>query len=81
AWDRTGNVIYCASLSKTVAPGLRLGWMTAGRWQERVQMLKFAQSRPNDSLMQVVAGRFIASGAYDRHIRTLRQTLREQRER
>ena len=55
AWDRTGNVIYCASLSKTVAPGLRLGWMTAGRWQERVQMLKFAQSRPNDSLMQVVA--------------------------
>ncbi|WP_104657638.1 PLP-dependent aminotransferase family protein [Ralstonia insidiosa] len=81
AWDRTGNVIYCASLSKTVAPGLRLGWMTAGRWQGRVQMLKFAQSRPNDSLLQVVAGRFIASGAYDRHIRTLRQTLREQRER
>lgn len=29
AWDRTGNVIYCASLNKTIAPGLRLGWMTA----------------------------------------------------
>ncbi|UCF26373.1 MAG: PLP-dependent aminotransferase family protein [Ralstonia sp.] len=81
AWDRTGNVIYCASLSKTVAPGLRLGWLAAGRWHERVQMLKFAQSRPNESWSQVMAGRFIASGAYDRHIRALRQTLREQRER
>ena len=81
AWDRTGNVIYCASLSKVLAPGLRLGWMAAGRWQGRVQMLKFAQSRPNDSWSQVLAGRFIASGAYDRHLRTLRQTLREQRER
>jgi len=81
AWDRTGNVIYCASLRKTVAPGVRLGWVIAGRWHERVQMLKFAQSRPNDSLLQVVVGRFVASGAYDRHLRTLRQTLREQRER
>ena len=80
AWDRTGNVIYCASLRKTFAPGLRLGWMAAGRWHERVQMLKFAQSRPNDSWPQVLAGRFIASGAYDRHLRTLRQTLRKQRE-
>lgn len=81
AWDRTGNVIYCASLRKTVAPGVRLGWVIAGRWHERVQMLKFAQSRPNDSLLQVVVGRFVASGAYDRHLRALRQTLREQRER
>ena len=81
AWDRTGNVIYCASLRKSVAPGVRLGWVIAGRWHERVQMLKFAQSRPNDSLLQVVVGRFVASGAYDRHLRTLRQTLREQRER
>lgn len=80
AWDRTGNVIYCASLRKTFAPGLRLGWMAAGRWHERVQMLKFAQSRPNDSWPQVLAARFIASGAYDRHLRTLRQTLRKQRE-
>ncbi|MGM3275523.1 PLP-dependent aminotransferase family protein [Ralstonia sp. 24A2] len=80
AWDRTGNVIYCASLRKTFAPGLRLGWMAAGRWHERVQMLKFAQSRPNDSWPQVLAARFIASGAYDRHLRTLRQTLCKQRE-
>lgn len=44
-------------------------------------MLKFAQSHPNDSWSQVTAARLLSSGAYDRHIRTLRQTLREQRER
>jgi DNA-binding transcriptional MocR family regulator len=29
-WDRTGNLIYCASLNKTLAPGIRLGWISAG---------------------------------------------------
>ena len=30
SWDKTGNVIHCASLHKVLAPGLRLGWMSAG---------------------------------------------------
>jgi DNA-binding transcriptional MocR family regulator len=45
SWDRTGNVIYCASLHKVLAPGLRLGWITAGRWHAQVEMLKYAQTR------------------------------------
>ena len=27
SWDDSGNVIHCASLRKTVAPGVRLGWV------------------------------------------------------
>lgn len=50
SWDSTGSVIYYASLRKTLAPGLRLGWMTGGRWQARIQMLKYAQSRTNEAL-------------------------------
>jgi DNA-binding transcriptional MocR family regulator len=81
AWDRNGNVIYCASLHKTLAPGMRLGWMVAGQWQARVAMLKYAQSRDNEEWSQVAAAEFIASSAYDRHLRRLRTALRTQRER
>jgi DNA-binding transcriptional MocR family regulator len=80
AWDTTGNVIYCASLHKILAPGLRLGWMTAGRWQARVNMLKYAQTRYNEEWSQIVAGEFINSSAYDRHLRRLRSALKSQRE-
>lgn len=80
AWDRTGNVIHCASLRKTLAPGMRLGWISGGRWHARVQMLKFAQSRANDALGQLSTAEFIASSAYDRHLARLRRLLKTQRE-
>ena len=81
AWDSSGNVIYCASLHKILAPGLRLGWMVAGRWQARVNMLKYAQTRYNEELPQIIVAQFIASSAYDRHLRRLSNALKSQRER
>ncbi|HEX3138946.1 MAG TPA: PLP-dependent aminotransferase family protein, partial [Rhizobacter sp.] len=80
SWDRTGNVIHCASLHKILAPGMRLGWIAAGRWQARVEMLKYAQTRNNEGLSQVGAGEFMATGAYDRHLRRLRAALGTQRD-
>ncbi|SFC39654.1 transcriptional regulator, GntR family [Polaromonas sp. OV174] len=80
AWDRHGYVIYCASLRKTLAPGLRLGWMTGGRWHARIQMLKYAQSRSNEALAQIAVAKFMGSSAYDRHLSRLRRQLNAQRE-
>ena len=59
---------------------MRLGWIAAGRWQARVEMLKYAQTRNNEGLSQVGAGQFMATGAYDRHLRRLRAALATQRE-
>nr|WP_255364950.1 PLP-dependent aminotransferase family protein [Collimonas sp. OK242] len=81
AWDRSGNVIYCASLNKVLAPGMRLGWMVGGRWQARIEMLKFAHTRANEEWAQITAADFMASTAYDRHLRRLREALRIQRAR
>lgn len=80
SWDEHGNVLYCASLHKILAPGMRLGWISGGRWHARVRMLKYAQSRPNDTLAQMTVGEFMASSAYDRHLARLRQVLRTRRE-
>ena len=81
SWDRAGGVIHCASLHKMLAPGLRLGWMSAGRWHARVEMLKYSQSRNNEELPQIAAASFMASPAYDRHLRRLRSLLAVQRQR
>lgn len=80
AWDTDGSVIYCSSLSKSYAPGLRLGWMNAGRWQERVQMIKFARSRNLPVWPQLLGARTVGSPSYMRHLVRLRQQLRVQRQ-
>lgn len=81
ARDQTGNVIYCASLHKILAPGMRLGWMSGGRWQARIEMLKYAQTRDNEAWSQMAAAEYMGSSAYDRHLHRLRHTLKHQRER
>lgn len=80
AWDAEGQVIYCASFNKTFAPGLRQGWMNAGRWHTRVQMLKYARTRNMQSWSQLLAARGVNAPSYERRLRTLRAALRTQRE-
>ncbi|WP_429301558.1 PLP-dependent aminotransferase family protein [Paraburkholderia sp. GAS199] len=81
AWDTDGTVIHCTSFNKTLAPGMRVGWVNGGRWHPRIGMLKFAQSRHNEQLSQVVLAEFLGTNAHQRHLRRLREQLRIQRER
>lgn len=78
-WDRTDNVIYCASLNKTLAPGMRLGWISAGKWHDRVEMLKHTQSRGCELLSQLAVSEFMRTPSYERYLRRLRKTLTVQR--
>ncbi|WP_085726456.1 PLP-dependent aminotransferase family protein [Pseudomonas sp. R37(2017)] len=79
-WDRTDNVIHCASLNKTLAPGMRLGWISAGKWHDRVEMLKHTQSRGCEVLSQLAVSEFMRTPSYERYLRRLRKTLTVQRE-
>ncbi len=79
SFDEEGIVIHCSSLNKSLAPGMRLGWMAAGRWRSRIEMLKYSQSRFSDELAQVVAAQFIQSPGWPRHLHHLRERLSRQR--
>ncbi len=78
AFDRDGNVLLCGSVSKTVAPGFRVGWIAPGRHRERVEALKFAQSVGTPQLLQVAVAELMEAGGYDRHLRRMRERLADQ---
>jgi len=67
-----GDVIHCGSASKTIAPGLRVGWMVPGAHLPRVQHLKTALCPWNATLSELVVAEFLDVGGYDRHLRRIR---------
>ncbi len=75
AWDRSGNVLLCSSFTKTVAPGLRVGWVAPGRFRDQVALLKFTNTVSTAEINQAVIARFLASGGYDHHMRRLRHAF------
>ncbi len=78
AWDTSGNVMLCSSFTKTLAPGFRIGWIAAGRWQQEITHLKFTSSVATAALFQITLARFMESGGYDHHLRHLRETFQLQ---
>jgi DNA-binding transcriptional MocR family regulator len=74
AFDREGMVLLCSSFSKVLAPGYRLGWAAAGKFQSQVERLKYANTLSNPVLLQLAIAEFLQSGSYDHHLRQLRQT-------
>lgn len=73
AWDKTGEVIVCSSFSKTLAPGYRVGWIAAGRYQDDVEKHKFASTVSSAVLPQLAIAEFLAGGGYDHHLKRARR--------
>ncbi|MCL4108261.1 UNVERIFIED_CONTAM: hypothetical protein GTU68_065289 [Idotea baltica] len=72
SFDTEGRVLMCSSFSKTVAPGLRVGWVAAGRYGEMLTHLKFITSLASTTLQQRALAEFIEQGYFDKHLRTAR---------
>lgn len=77
ALDGGANTIYCSSFSKSLAPGYRIGWIVPGAFAQQVMDRKLAFSLCSPVLPQVALADFLASGAYDAHMRTLRRLLED----
>ncbi|MFM0335470.1 aminotransferase-like domain-containing protein [Paraburkholderia fungorum] len=71
------NTIYCSSFSKSLAPGYRIGWIAAGAYTQQVMERKLAFSLCSPVLPQVALADFLASGAYDAHLRRIRHIFEE----
>ncbi|MBB4197112.1 hypothetical protein CCR94_23125 [Rhodoblastus sphagnicola] len=72
AFDDSGLVMLCASFSKVLAPGYRIGWTAPGRFRDRVERLQLASTLAVPRIFQHTIADFLANGAYDRHLRRIR---------
>jgi GntR family transcriptional regulator/MocR family aminotransferase len=75
------RVIYAGSASKTLAPGLRLGWLIAPPdLVERIASLKQDSDRGSSSLEQLAFADFLSRGEFDHHLRRMRPIYRARRD-
>ncbi|MBS0032113.1 PLP-dependent aminotransferase family protein [Chitinophaga sp. 22321] len=75
SFDTEGNVLWCSSVSKTLAPGYRVGWVAPGKYKEKLLKLKLIHSISSAAIIQEAVAGFLRSGRYENHLRQLRRTL------
>jgi DNA-binding transcriptional MocR family regulator len=74
-WDNDGWVMHCSSFSKTLAPGYRVGWVSAGRFSEKITRLKISTTLATSIPAQQALASYLVKGGYDKHLRQLRHQL------
>ncbi|HTP09874.1 MAG TPA: PLP-dependent aminotransferase family protein [Anaerolineae bacterium] len=77
----TGNVIYTSTFSKTLAPGLRLGWIVAPKdVVTKIVQMKQGTDLQTSTFDQMVAYEVARGGFLDQHVRRIREVYRGRRD-
>ena len=81
ALDRNGMVLYLGSVSKSFAPGLRIGWVVAPEpIVQRLGDVKMQMDYGGSSVSQWILTELFTSGMYDEYLDTLRPELLRRRD-
>jgi GntR family transcriptional regulator/MocR family aminotransferase len=75
------RVVYCGTASKSMATGLRLAWMVLPEELiPEIVAAKWHADWMSSALEQLTLAEFITSGAYERHVRSMRLRYRRRRD-
>lgn len=75
SYDTQGWVLLCSSVSKSIAPGYRVGWCIPGRFKEQLLNIKMIHTVSSSTPTQAAIAHFFETGRYDLHMRNLRKAL------
>lgn len=74
-YDTKGMVMHCSSLTKSLAPGYRIGWTIPGKFLEQVKQIKRIHNISSPTLTQAAMAHFLQNGRYEYHLKGLRKAL------
>ncbi|WP_163410857.1 aminotransferase-like domain-containing protein [Flavobacterium ajazii] len=74
-YDQSGIVMSCSSVSKTLAPGYRAGWVIPGKFKKEILRTKLYHTISSPTITHEVVGDFLKNGRYENHLRKIRQIL------
>jgi DNA-binding transcriptional MocR family regulator len=74
-FDEHGLVLYCTSVTKSIAPGYRVGWAIPGIYTDKVRDVKITYSGPTATLTQTALAHFLSNGRYEYHLKEIRKLL------
>src|SRR5437868_2359561 len=77
-YDTKGMVMHCSSLSKSLSPGYRVGWVIPGKFMDEVKQLKRIQCISCPTLTQAAMAHYLMHGRYEYHLKSLRKALHTQ---
>lgn len=77
-YDTKGLVMHCSSLSKSLAPGYRIGWALPGKFTDEVRFMKRMNDISSPTLTQAAMADFLQHGRYEYHLKNLRKALHTQ---
>ena len=75
AFDEMGLVLWCGSVSKTLAPGYRVGWIAPSKFKDAIIRQKHIHLISTPTLNQEAIANFMENGRYENHLRKLRHEL------
>lgn len=79
--DSEGNILYIGTLSKTVSPGLRIGWGVGPEPViDRLADIKMQTDYGSSALSQWAACQWLSNGRYEKHLMGLRKELKIRRD-
>ncbi|MCC9070372.1 PLP-dependent aminotransferase family protein [Flavobacterium sp. F-65] len=74
-YDESGIVLCCNSVSKSLAPGYRVGWVMPGKFKKEILRTKLYHTISCPTITHEVVADFLKNGRYENHLRKIRQTL------
>lgn len=81
AMDQDGNILYLGTFSKTVSPGLRIGWLAGPEPViERLADIKMQTDYGSSGLSQWAAAEWLSRGYYEEHLTRVRMVLKQRRD-
>ena len=79
--DKKGNVLYIGSVSKSLSPGLRIGWIVGPEPViDRLADIKMQTDYGSSSISQFVVNKWIKSGLYEDYLTQVREELKCRRD-